>query len=358
MMNAAITGWGMAVPPTILSNEHLETLTDTDDEWIVTRTGISERRISHVPLSDLATLAGRRALACADKDPTDVDLLILATCSGDMLVPSASSFVQANLGLVNAAAFDLNAACSGWIYGLENATAMIRSGMAKSVLVIGAERLSHKLDFSDRTTAVLFGDGAGATLLEATDGDAGVLATTTGIDGTTADFLWMPSEGSNIPVGTRTPRMGGIVMNGQEVFKRAVKMMGEASVKVIEDAGLTLDDVDVFIPHQANVRIIDATARRLRMDPAKVYVNIDKYGNTSAATIPMALTEALAEGVIKPGDTIVFAAFGGGLTWAAATVRWGDRITPVREVEYDLAPVETDVDGLLAAQIEFYGKGV
>jgi 3-oxoacyl-[acyl-carrier-protein] synthase-3 len=147
-------------------------------------------------------------------------------------------------------------------------------------------------------------------------------------------------------------------MNGQEVFKRAVKMMGEASIKVIEDAGLTLDDVDVFIPHQANLRIIDATARRLRMDPKKVYVNIDKYGNTSAATIPMALTEALAEGMIKPGDAVVFAAFGAGLTWAAATVRWGDRTTPVREVEYDLAPVETDVDGLLAAQIEFYGKGV
>ncbi len=357
-MNAEITGWGMAVPPTVLTNEHLETLTETDGDWIVSRTGISERRISHVPLSDLAALAGRRALACAGRDPGDVDLLILATCSGDIMIPSTAAYVQAKLGLVNAAAFDLNAACSGWLYGLENATAMIRAGMARSVLVVGAERLSHKLDFADRTTAVLFGDGAGATLFEATDGDAGVLATTTGIDGNAAEFLTVLAEGTNVPVGTRTPEMGGIVMNGQEVFKRAVKMMGEASVKVIEDAGLDLADVDILIPHQANVRIIDATARRLRIDSDKVYVNIGKYGNTSAATIPMALTEALAEGRIAAGDRIVFAAFGAGLTWAAAVVRWGERLVPVREVEYDLAPVNGDVDDLLAPQIAYFGKGV
>lgn len=357
-MNAEITGWGMAVPPTVLTNEHLETLTDTNDEWIKSRTGISERRVSHVPLSDLATLAGRRALACADRDPTDVDLLVLATCTGDIMIPSTASYVQAKLGLVNAAAFDLNAACSGWLYGLEYATAMIRAEMARSVLVIGAERLSHKYNFRDRTTAVLFGDGAGATLVEATENEVGVLATTTGIDGTAAEFLTVTAEGTNTPVGTRTPGMGGIVMNGQEVFKRAVKMMGEASVKVIADAGLELDDIDILIPHQANVRIIDATARRLRIDPGRVYINIDRYGNTSAATIPMALTEALAEGRVKPGDNVVFVAFGAGLTWAAAVVRWGERVVPESEVESDLPPVEGDVDTLLAPQVEFFGKGV
>ncbi|UCG41534.1 MAG: ketoacyl-ACP synthase III [Acidimicrobiia bacterium] len=357
-MNAAITGWGMAVPPTILSNEHLETLTETSDEWIVTRTGIKERRISHVPASDMAAVAGKRALACAGLQPEDIDLLIVATCSGDTIIPSAASFVQAKLGLVNAGAFDLNAACSGWVYGLENATAMIRSGLHRRVLLIGVERLSHHLDFSDRTTAVLFGDGAGATVLEATDGDEGVLATTTGIDGSTADLLWVPSEGSNVGPGERTPQMGGILMEGQEVFKRAVKMMGEASLQVLDEAGLGLDDVDLLVPHQANTRIIDATARRLKIDGEKVYVNIQKYGNTSAATIPMALTEALAEGRVQPGSHIVFAAFGGGLTWAAAVVRWGDRITPLGEIDADLEPTDADVDELLAAQIAYFGKGV
>lgn len=357
-MNATITGWGMAVPPTILSNEHLETLTETNDEWIVTRTGIRERRISHVPASDMAALAGKRALACAGLEPEDIDLLIVATCSGDTVIPSAASFVQAKLGLTNAGAFDLNAACSGWVYGLENANAMIRSGLHRRVLLIGVERLSHHLDFSDRTTAILFGDGAGATVIEATDADEGVLATTTGMDGSTADLLWAPAEGSNVGVGERTPQMGGIRMEGQEVFKRAVKMMGEASVQVLEDAGLDLDDVDLLVPHQANTRIIDATARRLKIDGDKVYVNIQKYGNTSAATIPMALTEALAEGRVTPGSHVVFAAFGGGLTWAAAVVRWGDRTTPLGEIEDDLEPTDADVDELLAAQIAYFGKGV
>ena len=358
MTTAQITGWGMAAPPTVLTNHDLEQLTETNDEWITSRSGIKERRITHVPLSDMAAVAGHRALAAAGLDAEDIDLLILATCSGDTIIPSAASFVQAKMGLVNAAAFDINAACSGWVYGLEHATAMIKSGIKERILLIGAERLSTYLDFTDRSTAVLFGDGAGATVLEAAPDGVGVQATTTGIDGNAAELLWVPGIGSNTPPGCDLPADSGVRMNGREVFKRAVTMMGEASTKVVAEAGWDLEDVDLLIPHQANMRIIDATARRLGLDPEKVITNIHAYGNTSAATIPMALAEAIEAGRVLPGTNIVFAAFGGGLTWAAASLTWGDRVEVLGTADVGFPDTDESVFDLLEPNIEYFGKGI
>ncbi|MEX1280412.1 MAG: beta-ketoacyl-ACP synthase III [Acidimicrobiia bacterium] len=357
MTRATITGWGMCVPPTVLGNADLERFTETSDEWITTRSGIKERRISHVPMSDLATVAGARALAAAGRDAADVDLLILATCSGDTVIPSAASFVQAKLGLVNAAAYDINAACSGWIYGVEQAGALIAAGVKSTVLVIGAERLSRFLDFTDRSTAVLFADGAGATLLEPSDAGDGLAATETGIDGEAAELLWVPDVGTNTAPGCATPEGSGVRMNGREVFKRAVTMMGDASIRVLEEAGWSVDDVDLFIPHQANIRIIDAVARRLGIEDDRIFTNIHAYGNTSAATIPMAITEAVAAGRIGPGSKLVFAAFGGGLTWGAAAVQWGSRTEPIATSEASLSPTTETVDDLLAPNLEYFGWG-
>jgi 3-oxoacyl-[acyl-carrier-protein] synthase-3 len=238
MRNAEITGWGMSVPPAILTNEDLETICDTNDEWIVTRTGIKERRISHVKTSEMAVVAARRAMACAGLGPEDIDLLIVATCTPDTLIPAAAAFVQAELGLTKAGAYDLNAACSGWVYALTQGNAMIKAGAAETVLIVGVERLSRYLDFADRTTCVLFGDGAGATVLQATDGDHGVLSGTLGIDGTTAEYLWIPDSGTNEHHLDKSDDGQAVRMDGPEVFKRAVRMMGDSSLKVVADAGL------------------------------------------------------------------------------------------------------------------------
>lgn len=356
MTNAVITGWGKCVPPAVLSNADLETVTDTSDEWITSRTGIKERRISHVEMSDLSAVAARRALAAAGVAATDVDLLLVATCSPDRLIPSAAATVQAKMGAVNAAAMDLNAACSGFVFALSTATQMIETGSMQTVLVIGAEKLSYWLDFSNRATSVLFGDGAGAIVLQASDEDAGLLSFELGSDGTARDLLCVPASGTEgTPDRTELPT---IVMEGPEVFRRAVTSMGDASARVVEKAGLDLDDVDLLIPHQANLRIIDATARRLKLGPEQVYVNIASYGNTSAATIPIAITEALEEGKIEPGSTMVFAAFGGGFTWAAAVYRWGARVTPLGESDAELPPNDRTALELLAGNLAVHGSGV
>lgn len=360
MTNAAITGWGRYTPPTVLSNDDLEQLTDTSDEWITSRTGIKERRISHIATSDMANIAGRRALAAAGLEPEDLDLVMLATCTGDTVIPSPAALLQAKLGAANAAAFDLNAACSGWLYGIDVATSMIRVGRYRRILLVGAERLSHYLDFSNRSTAVLFGDGAGAIVLEATTGDEGILATTTGADGSVAEILWVPGVGTS---GDRfqSPNHSdyGVIMDGPEVFRRAVTTMGEAAMQVVTDAGLDVADIDLLIPHQANIRIIDATARRLKLRPEQVYINIQSYGNTSAATIPIALSEAVEQGRVEPGSVLVFAAFGAGLTWAATTVRWGARVDPIADADIEVPPPpDGDVFDLLRSNIEFFGTGV
>jgi len=356
MQNAIITGWGKCIPPAVLSNADLETVTETSDEWITTRSGIKERRISHVPTSELASVAALRAIAAAGLEPSQIDLVINATCTPDRMIPASASVVQDNIGAHGAGALDVNAACSGFIYGLTVADGMIKGGGTNRVVVVGAEKLSFWLDFTDRGTAVLFGDGAGAVVVEASDEPGGVVSFELGSDGSQADILCVGNSGTEgVPGHDRPPLLR---MDGAEVFRRAVVAMGDASVRVVEEAGLTLDDVDLLIPHQANVRIIDATARRLKLSPEQVYVNIASYGNTSAATIPIALTEALEEGKIRPRANLVLAAFGGGLTWAAAVLKWGSRVTPIAESDAALPPTDATGLDLLQPNIGVYGLGV
>ncbi len=356
MRHAQITGWGKCTPPAVLSNTDLESIMDTSDEWIATRTGIRERRIAHVENSDMATVAARRALAAAGKTPADLDLIIAATCTPDGMIPSLAVMVQDKLGGPPTGAFDLNAACSGFIYALATADQIVKAGGADTVLVIGAEKLSYWLNFTERNTAVLFGDGAGAVIVEPSDEPAGVLSYEMGADGSLAEILCVRGTGTKGAPGGR--ELPNLAMDGPEVFRRAVTTMGDASVRVVERAGLSLDDVDLLIPHQANVRIIDATARRLKLDPEDVFVNIASYGNTSAATIPIALTEALEAGRVTPRSNLVFAAFGGGLTWAAATFKWGERVEPLGAT--DAALPATDASGLdlVKPNIDAYGLGV
>ncbi|HUG74528.1 MAG TPA: beta-ketoacyl-ACP synthase III [Acidimicrobiia bacterium] len=356
MHNSVITGWGRCLPPAVLTNADLETVTETSDEWITTRTGIKERRISHVEVSDLSVVAARRALAAAGLEATDLDMILMATCSPDRAIPGAGTMVQAKIGAVNAVAMDLNAACSGFLFALATADQMIKTGVMRRILVVGAEKLSFWLDFSNRSTSVLFGDGAGAVVIEASDEDAGVLAFELGSDGTAGDLLCVPASGTEgNPLRDMLPT---ILMEGPEVFRRAVTAMGDASARVVERAGLGVEDVDLFIPHQANVRIIDATARRLSLDLGKVFVNIASYGNTSAATIPIALSEAVEEGRIQPGSVLVFAAFGGGFTWAAMAYRWGSRVEPLGVSDAQLPPSSASALELLAPNIEVHGTGL
>lgn len=342
MRRSTITGWGKCVPPAVLSNADLETVMETNDEWITSRSGIKERRISHVETSELAAVAGAHALAAAGLEGSDIDMLILATCTPDRMIPSAASYVHRNLGLGVASSMDVNAACTGFIYSLSLAVGMIASGAVDRVLVIGAEKISAYVSLRHRATGVLFGDGAGAVVIEATDGDDGVLSISINSDGELCDLLSAEATGTTYMEFDRPDPT--IVMEGREVFRHAVTRMAEAAENSVAAAGLTLADVDMLIPHQANVRIIDATARRINLPAEKVFINIASYGNTSAATIPLALAEALEEGRIKPGDNVVFVAFGGGLTWGAATIRWGDRVTPIAKSDAALPP--TDKTGL------------
>jgi 3-oxoacyl-[acyl-carrier-protein] synthase-3 len=343
------------MPPNVLTNHDLEQLVDTSDEWITTRTGIKERRISHVEASELAAVAGLRALAAAGKTVNDIDLLLVATCSGDSIIPSTASVVQKHMEAWNAAAMDLNAACSGFVYGLVVGTNMIRGGTNNTVLLIGTEKLHFVTDFTDRTTCVLFGDGAGAVVLEPTDEPIGLLSSELGMDGSVGHILGVPRDGTSGDPGPIDPRASAIGMEGPEVFRRAVTTMGDSAARAIKDAGLSLEDIDLVIPHQANTRIIDATARRLGVDESKVFVNIHSYGNTSAATIPVALTEALEQGRVHPGDNIVFTAFGGGLSWGSAVYRWGERVEPLGESDAELPPPNRTTMELLQANFDFFG---
>jgi 3-oxoacyl-[acyl-carrier-protein] synthase-3 len=323
MPRATITGWGRC----------------TSDEWITTRSGIKERRICHVSNSDMASVAGAHAIAAAGLDPADIDYLILATCTPDRQIPSAASYVQAKVGLVNAAAIDVNAACTGFIYGLNLADGLIAGGTAERILLIGSEKISAYLDTSERSTTVLFGDGAGAVVVEPSTGDEGVLSTNLGSDGNLAEILSSEGLGTDY-IGTDVPMR--IIMDGREVFRNAVTQMGKAATKAVTDAGLELEDVDLLIPHQANVRIIDATARRLGLREGQVYTNIASYGNTSAASIPIALSEAMEQGRI---------AFGGGLTWGAMALKWGDRVEPLGSSDAELPPSDkTGLELLLEQQ--------
>lgn len=326
MLKARIIGTGSYLPEKVWTNKDLEAFCDTNDEWIRQRTGIEERHVAEkgVGVSDLAIGAAQMALENAEVSPDEIDAIIFCTLTPDMLLPGSAPILQKMLGASNAAAFDLNAACSGFVYGLATANSYIRSGLFKTVLLIGAEIQTNRMTWENRDTAVLFADGAGAVVLRAEEGEHGVLTTHLGSDGDHYEVLHLPKGGSREPI-TRDnvdEKPYTIYMKGPELFKRAVKKFPEVSQQALDATGLTYDDIDLFIPHQANLRIIEAAGQRMGIDPERVFVNIQKTGNTTAASIPIAMHQALGEGRLKEGDNLLLAAFGGGITWGSAIIRW------------------------------------
>lgn len=356
MLHAEITGWGKCVPPAVLTNEDLTTFMDTSDEWITTRTGIRERRICHCNFSDMAIVAARRALAAADLDPMEIDLILLGSLTNDSFCPNTASLVQDAIGARNAAAIDINSACTGFLYGLHIGTNLIRTGAHKKVLVIGGEFISHYMNWSRRDVAVLFGDACGAVVIEATEKPVGLLAARIGCEADAKYAIQITNLGSAYSRLSDEFLYVGWNFEGQEVFRRAVRSMAQACADVLADAGLSVSDVNLVVPHQANKRILDALAKRVGIDEDRVFVNVHKYGNTSAGTIPVALTEALEEKRINPGDIVLSASFGAGLTWGAALIRWGDRVTPLKESDAELPPCDKTALQILEPHIRRYAE--
>lgn len=322
---ARITGLGMCVPPKILNNADLEKMVNTSDEWITKRTGVKERHlVEGQTLTDLAVIASREALRDAGIKAEDLDLIIVSTTTPDMQFPSTSCLVQKEIGAKKAACFDLAAACTGFIYGLSIANQFVISGTYKKILIIAGEVLSAITDWQDRSTCVLFGDGAGAVILQPTNEERGVISTYLAADGNFADFLKVPAGGSRQPASAETVSQGlhFLKMKGNETFKVAVRAMGEAAEKALASAGLTHKDIDCLIPHQANIRIIKAVAKRIGLDKDKIFINVEKYGNMSSASSAVALCEAVKEKKIKDGSIVVMTAFGSGFTWGACVIRW------------------------------------
>lgn len=326
MLKARITGTGLYVPKKVLTNFDIEKMVETSDAWIRERTGIRERRIAakEEAASDLALMASNEALKSAGLKARKLDLIIVATVSSDMLLPSTACILQYRIGAKKAAAFDVNAACSGFIYALSTADAYIRAGIYRRVLVVGSEVLSRVTDWTDRSTCVLLGDGAGAVVLEATDGDSGILSVKLNADGSMWDLLHIPAGGSRRPATEKTVKEGlhYIKMRGNETFKVAVRTLEKLVLSTLKEHKLKPEDISLLIPHQANLRIISATAKRLGLGLDRVMINLDRYGNTSAASIPIALDEAVRSGRVRDGDYIILEAFGGGLTWASALIKW------------------------------------
>lgn len=342
---AHVTGWGRYAPSQILTNRDLERMVDTNDEWIVSRTGIRERRVAaaHETTASMAAVASLRAIRTAGIEPDDIDLILLATLTPDYWMPSTAALVKEAIGNTRAAAMDVAAACSGFVYAFASAQAYIASGMAKHVLVIGAELLTRFLDYSDRSTCILFGDGAGAVVLSASEEPGGSL----GIEMTTepqgAYMIWLPAGGAKAPPSPGTIARGEhfIRMEGRETYRFATKTMATTALESIRQAGLEPADIALFIPHQANVRIIEAVAKGLGLPMDRMFVNLDRYGNTSAASVPIALAEAVNEGRVKVGDNIVIVAFGAGFTSGAVTMQW--TADPARGVAGDAAVRPEDV---------------
>jgi 3-oxoacyl-[acyl-carrier-protein] synthase III len=340
MTYAALTGWGKCLPPAILTNADLATFLPTDDDWIVQRTGMKERRISHVAGLELSFVAAKRALACAGLDASELDFIIYGSCSFDEHVPNTASGLQVRLGATKAAAMDVNTACTSFLYGMSTATAFIQSGMAKNVLVIGVEHISKFMDWENRNVAVLFGDGAAAAVFQVSDKPEGVIAQKLQCYADARQTLRVRGKGalySNTGVVYGDTRWD---FDGQEIFKKAVTGMGDAAVDVMKQANVTIDDVDVVVPHQANLRIIEAVAKRAGAPMDKVFLTVQKYGNMSAATAPVALVEALEAGRVKPGGLVLIPAFGAGLTLSAHLIRWGERITPIATSDAELPPCD------------------
>ncbi|MFQ5925555.1 MAG: beta-ketoacyl-ACP synthase III [Dehalococcoidia bacterium] len=321
--HAAITGWGKYLPQRVLTNKELEGVVDTSDEWITARTGIRERRIvgDDETASTMALEAGKRALEVADLSPSSLDLIIVGTTSPDRIAPASAFLVQHAIGAKKAAAFDVVAGCTSFIHALAIAYQFVASGIYSNILVVGSEAITRLVNWEDRDTCVLFGDGAGAVVVQANEQATDMLSFVLGSDGSGADLLYIPH-----PCGrpSEVPKDGGfhIVMEGREVFKFAVTVMAEASRQAVEAAGLQISDIDLFIPHQANDRIIQAASRSLGIPSEKIFVNVERYGNVTAASPPIALCEAMEEGRIKEGDLVVLVAFGAGLSWAAVVLRW------------------------------------
>lgn len=326
MIRARITGTGSYVPEKVLTNLDIEKFLDTNDEWIRARTGICERHIAAdgENTSDLATRAAERAMALAGISAEELDLIVVGTITGDYPWPATACIVQANLGAVNAGAFDVSAACSGFLYALSCAIDRVEAGRCKKALVIGAEVLSRIVNWEDRNTCILFGDAAGAVIVEAGEGDRGILSTHLHADGTQLELLYQPGFGTKFLPSVEALRDKNyfLQMQGNEVFKVAVRSMSEVARIALQANGMTAKDVDLFIPHQANIRILNATAKKIGLKDEQVYINVNRYGNTSGATIPLALDEANRAGRLKAGDIVLLDAFGGGFTWAATLLRW------------------------------------
>ncbi len=321
-----ILGTGKYLPEKVLTNADLEKMVDTSDEWIITRTGIRERRIADPEMasSDLATRAALDALEDANTSPEELDLIVVATVTPDVFFPSTACLVQKNLRATKAGAFDLSAGCSGFLYTLAVAKQFIATGTYNKVLVVGVEVLSRIIDWTDRNTCVLFGDGAGAVVLGPTEEGKGILTTVLGSDGEGGKFLTMPAGGSKMPATIETVqnRLHYVKMDGSEVFKFAVRKMHQASIEALELSGKGIEDIDYLVPHQANIRIIESASKKLKLPMEKVHVNLDRFGNISSASIPIALDEAVKSKKIKKDDLIVMVAFGAGLTWGASVLRW------------------------------------
>jgi len=338
LTHAAIVGWGKCLPPSILTNRDLATFLPTDDEWITTRTGMKERRISHVPGIELAIMASRRAIACAGMSGKDIDLVVYGSCSNDELVPNSASGVQQRIGATQAAAFDVNTACTSFMYGLSIASSMIKTGIVRNALVIGVELISQYMDWDNRNVAVLFGDGAAAMVLQASDAESGVIAEKLQCYADSRQILRVRGMGTmyanlGVQYGQTTWDF-----DGQEIFRKAVQGMSEASLDVMHRAGVTMDDIALVVPHQANLRIIDAVAKRAGAGPEKLFLTVHKYANMSSATAPVALVEAVEEGRVPPGALVLMPAFGGGLTMSSHLIRWGDRTAPLDACDAELPP--------------------
>jgi 3-oxoacyl-[acyl-carrier-protein] synthase-3 len=335
---AAITGWGKCLPPAVLTNADIASFLDTSDEWITSRTGIRERRISHVQLGELMYVAAARALACAGLDGRQLELIVAGTTSYDDQVPNVASGIQRRVGADGCAAMDVNTACTSFLYSLSTATALIRTGVASNALVLGAEVISPFIDWSDRNTAVLFGDGAAAVVLQATDAEEGLLAERLGCYGESREILRVHGMGAAYAHQGRLIGKTEWQFEGQEIFKKAVHGMAMACDEALAKTGKTAADVDLVIPHQANLRIIEAVARKTGVPMEKVFTNVHRYGNMSAATVPVALCEALEAGRVQPGALLLMPSFGGGLTFTGHVVRWGQRVTPLAVSDAELPP--------------------
>ncbi len=340
MTYAAITGWGKCMPPAVLDNAGIATFFESTDEWITSRTGIKERRISHVPMTMLSHVAAARALACAGLEAADLDLIVLGTVSADEHVPNTASGVQLLLGAHNAAALDINTACTSFLYGLTSATAMIRTGVVRSAVVIGVEGITPYMDWSNRNVAVLFGDGAAAVVLQASDEPIGVLAEKLGCYADARHTLRV--RGMGTIYGNNGLQLGDTRwdFDGQEIFKRAVQGMSHAAIEALAKAGIDVSEVGIVVPHQANLRIIEAVAKKCHVPMERVFLTVQRYGNMSSATVPVALVEALEAGRVQPGSIVLTPAFGAGLSWCAHVIRWGSRITPLGTSDIDLPPCD------------------